>query len=65
VHHDALIRSQEAAQVQESKIAAHGDLADILHHSLESLLDSDMVKVYRGMQKFDAALVFEAIHSLQ
>ncbi|KAJ5776233.1 uncharacterized protein N7511_001244 [Penicillium nucicola] len=56
VHEDALTRSQEVALVQESNTAAHANLAASLHFSLEALLDSDMVKVYRGMQKFDAAM---------
>jgi hypothetical protein len=57
VHQDALARSQDATLVQESNAVSHGNLAASLHVSLESLLDSDMVRVYRGMQKFDAAMV--------
>ncbi|OQD81022.1 hypothetical protein PENANT_c030G10807 [Penicillium antarcticum] len=56
VHQDAIARSQEATVVQESNAVAHGKFAASLHLSLESLLDSDMVKVYRGMQKFDAIM---------
>ncbi|KAJ6049746.1 hypothetical protein N7460_002817 [Penicillium canescens] len=56
VQQDALARNQEATLVQESNAIAHGNLAASLHLSLESLLDSDMVRIYRGMQKFDAAM---------
>lgn len=56
-HQDAMARSQETLLAQESNVVAQRDLASSLHLSLESLLDSDMDRVYRGMQRFDAAMV--------
>lgn len=44
-HQDAMSRSQEMSQVQETNAVAQKDLA------------SDMDRVYRGMQQFDAAMV--------
>ncbi|OQE46437.1 hypothetical protein PENCOP_c001G06990 [Penicillium coprophilum] len=55
-HQDAMARSQETLQVQEINAVAQKDLASSLHMSLESLLDSDMDRIYRGMQRFDAAM---------
>lgn len=54
-----MARSQETLLVQETNAVAQRDLTSSLHLSLESLLDSDMDRVYRGMQKFDAAMVCE------
>ncbi|KAJ5959394.1 uncharacterized protein N7479_006544 [Penicillium vulpinum] len=55
-HQDAIARSQETVLVQETNAVAQKNLASSLHLSLESLLDSDMDRVYRGMQKFDTAM---------
>ncbi|KAJ5383617.1 hypothetical protein N7517_001528 [Penicillium concentricum] len=55
-HQDAMARSQETLDVQETNAIAQKDLASSLHLSLESVLDSDMDRIYRGMQKFDAAM---------
>ncbi|KAJ5583439.1 hypothetical protein N7535_002059 [Penicillium sp. DV-2018c] len=55
-HQDALARSQEAFLAQKNNAVAHHNLASSLHLSLESLVDSDMDRVYRGMQRFDAAM---------
>lgn len=44
---------------QETNVVAQKNLASSLHLSLESLLDSDMDKLYQGMQRFDAAMVCE------
>ena len=60
-HEDAMTRSQETFLVQETNAVAQKDLASSLHLSLESLLDSDMDKVYQGMQKFEAAMVCQNI----
>ncbi|QQK42626.1 Nuclear membrane fusion protein Kar5, putative [Penicillium digitatum] len=53
---DAMARSQESLLVQETNAVAQKDLASSLHLSLESILNSDMDRVYRGMQRFDAAM---------
>ncbi|KAJ5256491.1 hypothetical protein N7505_011642 [Penicillium chrysogenum] len=55
-HQDAMARSQETLLVQETNAVAQKHLTSSLHLSLESLLDSDMDRVYRGMQRFDAAM---------
>ncbi|CAI7576685.1 unnamed protein product [Penicillium crustosum] len=55
-HQDAMTRSQETLLAQESNAVVQRDLASSLHLSLESVLDSDMARVYRGMQRFDAAM---------
>ncbi|CAI7645181.1 unnamed protein product [Penicillium glandicola] len=55
-HQDAMVRSQEALLVQETNDVAQKDLTSSLHLSLESLLDSDMDRVYQAMQKFDGAM---------
>lgn len=52
-----MTRSQETLLAQESNAVVQRDLASSLHLSLESVLDSDMARVYRGMQRFDAAMV--------
>ena len=56
-HQDAMARSQETLLVQETNAVAQRDLTSSLHLSLESLLDSDIDRVYQSMQKFDAAMV--------
>ncbi|KAJ5513266.1 hypothetical protein N7463_002818 [Penicillium fimorum] len=55
-HQDAMARNQEMLQVQKTNAVVQKDLASSLHLSLESLLDSDLDRIYRGMQKFDAAM---------
>ncbi|KAJ5773084.1 hypothetical protein N7457_007980 [Penicillium paradoxum] len=55
-HQDAMARSQETLLVQQTNAVAQKDLVSSLHMSLESLLESDMDRMYRGMQKFDAAM---------
>ncbi|KAJ5129472.1 uncharacterized protein N7515_005511 [Penicillium bovifimosum] len=55
-HHDTLARSQEAFLVQKNNAVAQHNLASSLHLSLESLVDSDMDRMYRGIQRFDAAM---------
>ena len=57
---DAMARSQETLLVQETNAVAQKHLTSSLHLSLESLLDSDMDRVYRGMQRFDAAMVWQS-----
>lgn len=52
-----MARSQETLLVQETNAVVQKDLTSSLHLSLESLLDSDMDRVYQGMQRFDAAMV--------
>ncbi|KAI2705075.1 hypothetical protein CBS147317_2027 [Penicillium roqueforti] len=55
-HQDAMTRSRETLLAQETNVVAQKNLASSLHLSLESLLDSDMDKLYQGMQRFDAAM---------
>ncbi|CAG7956957.1 unnamed protein product [Penicillium nalgiovense] len=59
-HQEAMARSQETLLAQETNAVAQKHLASSLHLSLESLLDSDMDRVYRGMQRFDAAMVCQS-----
>lgn len=54
-----MTRSRETLLAQETNVVAQKNLASSLHLSLESLLDSDMDKLYQGMQRFDAAMVCE------
>lgn len=56
-HEDAITRSREALLAQESSASTSKDLATSIHMSLELLLGSDMEKLDRGMEKFDAAMV--------
>lgn len=56
-HQDTRARNQETLLAEETRAIAQKDLASSVHMSLESLVDSDMDRVYRGMQRFDAAMV--------
>ena len=68
VHEDAMANSQEALLVQETNAVTSRDLTSSLHFSLESILDSDMNKLYQAMQRFDAAMVYQPtpfIHAMR
>jgi hypothetical protein len=60
-HSDAIAKREEALLVQETSAIASRELASSLHLSLESIIDSDMNKLYREMQRFDAAIVCQPI----
>jgi hypothetical protein len=42
---------------QQSSAVSSIDLASSLHSSLETLLDSDIERMYEGMNRFDASMV--------
>lgn len=56
-HQNAITKSKEALLAQESSASTSKDLATSIHMSLELLMGSDMEKIYRGMERFDAAMV--------
>ncbi|CAG7976837.1 unnamed protein product [Penicillium olsonii] len=51
-HQDALIRSQEAARAQQSSAVTSNNMVSSLHQSLDSVIGSDMERIYSGMQRF-------------
>ncbi|CAG8215964.1 unnamed protein product [Penicillium salamii] len=55
-HQDAMARSQEVIRAQESSAVVSQDLVSSLHQSLDSLVASDIERIYSGMQRFDATM---------
>jgi hypothetical protein len=60
MHEDAIIRSQDELLAQETNAVATRDLASSLRLSLQSILDSDINKIYHEMHRFDAAMVHQS-----
>ncbi|KAJ5105761.1 hypothetical protein NUU61_003108 [Penicillium alfredii] len=56
-HEEALARNKEALLAHEQSSLAQRDLASALHFSLESLVETDMARLYKNMESFDASLV--------
>ena len=57
VHNEVVRREQETLRAQEQSALVHRDLADALHFSLESLVDTDLTRVFQNVVRFDASLV--------
>lgn len=57
MHNEVVRREQETLRAQEQSALVHRDLADALHFSLESLVDTDLTRVFQNVVRFDASLV--------
>lgn len=54
---NAISRSQEVIRMHEEDALAYRDVASVLHHSLESIVDTDMARLFQRMMTFDSSLV--------
>ena len=57
VFDEAISKEHEIAQTHEKNAVAYRDLTSNLHASLESLIDTDLLKISQGITTFDSSLV--------
>jgi hypothetical protein len=57
VQDNTISQSQEVIRMHEEDVLAYRDVASVLHHSLESIVDTDMARLFQRMMTFDSSLV--------
>ena len=57
MHEDTLTRDEEIAESRQRDARAHSELALSLQSSLDSLVQSDMGRLFQSVAGFDASLV--------
>ncbi|KAJ5983829.1 hypothetical protein N7481_005928 [Penicillium waksmanii] len=56
VQENTISRSQEVIRMHEEDALAYRDVASVLHHTLESIVDTDMARLFKRMMTFDSSL---------
>ncbi|KAJ5755934.1 hypothetical protein N7533_005477 [Penicillium manginii] len=56
VQENTISRSQEVIRIHEEDALAYRDVASVLHHSLESIVDTDMARLFQRLMTFDSSL---------